>query len=60
MVGSGQRLPTKDEEEIGLPVLVFLRKYPRSYAMVVDDLEGGARALLMASLPDTEPPWTRR
>jgi hypothetical protein len=45
MVGSGQRLPSKDEEEIGLVVLNFLRKYPGSYAMVVDDLEGARRAV---------------
>lgn len=40
MVGSGQRLPSKDEEEISLPVLAFLRKYPGSFAIVVDDLKG--------------------
>jgi hypothetical protein len=43
MVGKGQRLPRKDEEEIGLPILRFLRQYPGSYAMVVDDLEGARR-----------------
>ena len=43
MVGSGQRLPSKDEEEIGLPVLGFLRRYPGSYAIVTDDLEGRRR-----------------
>ncbi len=43
MVGKHQRLPTKDEEEIGLPVLLFLRRHPGSYAMVVDDLEGARR-----------------
>ena len=43
MVGKGQRIPTKDEEEIGLPVLLFLRRYPGSYAMLVDDLEGARR-----------------
>ena len=46
MVGSGQRLPTKDEEEIGLPVLKFLRTYPGSFAMVVDDLEDARRAIV--------------
>jgi hypothetical protein len=45
MVGTGKRLPTKDEEEIGLPALMFLRKYPGSYAMVVDDLEGSRRGI---------------
>ena len=40
MVGKGQRIPTKDEQEIGLPVLLFLRRHPGSYAMIVDDLEG--------------------
>jgi len=43
MLGTGRRLPTKDEEEIGLPILNFLRRYPRSYAMVVDDLEDARR-----------------
>ncbi len=43
MVGTGRKLPTKDEEDIGLPVLAFLRKYPNSYAMIVDDLEGARR-----------------
>ncbi len=45
MVRSGQRLPTKDEDEIGLPILLFLRKYPGSYAVVVDDLEGARRGI---------------
>jgi hypothetical protein len=45
MVGSGRRLPTKDEEEVGVPVLLFLRRNPGSYAMVVDDLEGARRAI---------------
>jgi hypothetical protein len=43
MVGSAKLLPTKDEEEIGLPVLRFLRQYPGSYAIIVDDLEGARR-----------------
>ena len=43
MVRTGQRLPTKDEEDIGLPVLAFLRKYPGSFAILVDDLEGDRR-----------------
>jgi len=43
MVGRRQRIPTKDEQEIGLPVLGFLRRHPGSYAMVVDDLEGARR-----------------
>jgi hypothetical protein len=45
MVGSGQRLPSKDEEEIGLPVRAFLRKHPGSFAMVVDDLEAARRGI---------------
>jgi hypothetical protein len=45
MVGAGRRLPTIDEEEIGLPVLGFLRRHPGSFAMVVDDLEGTRRAV---------------
>ena len=43
MVGARRTLPTKDEEEIGLPVLRFLRQYPGSYAMIIDDLEGDRR-----------------
>ena len=43
MVGNRQRIPTRDEEEIGLPVLLFLRRHRGSYAMVVDDLEGTHR-----------------
>lgn len=44
MVGTRQRLPTRDVEEIGLPVRRFVQRYPGSYAMVVDDLEGDRRA----------------
>jgi hypothetical protein len=43
MVGAGRPLPTKDEEEIGIPVLMFLRRHPGSCAMIVDDLEGDRR-----------------
>lgn len=43
MVGTGRKLPTKDEEEIGLPVLRYLQRYPDSYAIVIDDLEGTRR-----------------
>ena len=42
IVGSGKRLPTKDEN-IGLAALHFLRQHPRSYVMIVDDLEGDRR-----------------
>ncbi len=45
MVRTGQRLPRIDEEEIGIPVLGFLRRHPGSYAMVVDDLEGDRRSI---------------
>ena len=45
MVGSGQRIPSKDEEEIGVPILVYLRRNPNCCAMVVDDLEGSRRGV---------------
>ncbi|HVC96321.1 MAG TPA: DUF4276 family protein [Pirellulales bacterium] len=45
MTGTNRRLPTKDEEEIGLPVLMFLRRNPGSYAIIVDDLEGARRGV---------------
>jgi hypothetical protein len=45
MVGYGQAIPRIDEQEIGVPVLLFLRRNPGSYAMVVDDLEGARRAI---------------
>jgi hypothetical protein len=45
MVGTGRPVPTRDEEEIGIPVLMFLRRHPSSYAMIVDDLEGDRRGM---------------
>ncbi|MDY0169350.1 MAG: DUF4276 family protein [Thermoguttaceae bacterium] len=44
-MAGGRRTPdmTKDEQDIGLPVLGYLRRYPGSYAMVVDDLESDRR-----------------
>ena len=45
MVGSGGRIRTKDEDEIGVPALQFLRRYPGSYALMVDDLEGSRREI---------------
>jgi len=45
MVGTGRPLPRKDEEEIGLPVLMFLRRNPGSFALIIDDLEGDRRGM---------------
>jgi hypothetical protein len=38
MVGSGQIIPTKDEERIGYPARKYLQK-PCTYVILVDDLE---------------------
>lgn len=46
-MASGRRTPdmTKDEQDIGLPVLGYLRRYPDSYVMIVDDLESTRQAV---------------
>ena len=43
MVGKGQRLTTKDEEEIGLPARRFLTDNNASFVILVDDLEEDRR-----------------
>ena len=43
MVRTGQTLPSKDVEEIGLPVRAQLQRFPRSHVLIVDDLEGARR-----------------
>ena len=43
MAGTAKRLPTKDEEEIGLPALAYLRQYSRSAVLLIDDLEADRR-----------------
>jgi hypothetical protein len=44
MVGRGQKIPTKDEEQFGLPALDFLRRYENAFILVIDDLEGARQA----------------
>ncbi len=48
MVGSGKIIPTKDEEEIGLPARGFLRDMPRRFVVFVDDIERERRPELAA------------
>ncbi len=43
MTGRGQRIPTIDEEQFGLPALGFLRKHEHAYVLVIDDLERASR-----------------
>jgi hypothetical protein len=43
MVGSGQTITTKDEEEIGLPARRYLGDDPCSFVILVDDLEFARR-----------------
>lgn len=43
MVGSGQTITTKDEEEIGLPARRYLRDDSCSFVILVDDLERARR-----------------
>jgi len=46
MVGSGQAIPTRDEEEIGLPARKFLRGNPCHFVVLVDDIESSRRPQL--------------
>lgn len=39
MVGKGQKLPTRDEEEIGLPSRKYLDDDPCCFIILIDDLE---------------------
>jgi hypothetical protein len=48
MVGSGQAIPTRDEEEIGLPARGFLRDKPCHFVLLVDDIERDRRPELAA------------
>ena len=43
MVGRGQVLPTRDEDEIGLPARRFLNERNASFVILVDDIEAGRR-----------------
>jgi hypothetical protein len=40
MVGTGQKITNKDEEEFGLPARRFLQVHPDSFVLLIDDLEG--------------------
>jgi hypothetical protein len=46
MAGSGLIIPTKDEQEIGLPARGFLRNQSCRFVLLVDDIEGGRRPQL--------------
>ncbi|MGA2660153.1 MAG: hypothetical protein ABSH34_21860 [Verrucomicrobiota bacterium] len=46
MVGSGQTIPTSDEEEIGLPARRFLRNQPCRFLLLLDDAEEARRPIL--------------
>jgi len=39
MVGSGQAIPTSDEQELGMPARRFLRDKPTHYLLLIDDIE---------------------
>lgn len=39
VLGSGKRIPTRDEEEIGLPARQFLVTHEDSFVILLDDLE---------------------
>lgn len=44
MVGKGKRIPSKDEEQFGLPASSYLNKYEQGYVIVIDDLEKDRRS----------------
>ncbi|MGO9203245.1 MAG: hypothetical protein ACLQM8_22215 [Limisphaerales bacterium] len=46
MVGSGQSIPTSDEQEIGLPARRFLRNEPCHFLLLLDDAEAARRPFL--------------
>jgi hypothetical protein len=48
MVGSGQIIPTNDEQDIGLPARGFLRDKPCHFVILVDDIERERRPSLAA------------
>jgi hypothetical protein len=43
MVGSGQTIPNKDEQDIGLPSRKYLQDNPCAYILLIDDLEYNRR-----------------
>ena len=46
MVGCGRRIPTRDEDEIGLPARRFLREKPCRFVLLIDDAEASRRPKL--------------
>ena len=46
MVGSGQTIPDKDEQEIGLPARRFLRGEPAHCVILIDDVEQARRPVI--------------
>ncbi len=43
MVGRNEIIPPTDELQYGIPTRLFLQKYPNSFVLVIDDLEGARR-----------------
>ena len=43
MVGQGKVIPSKDEEQYGIPARRFLKERANSFVLVIDDLEGARR-----------------
>lgn len=43
VTGTRKRIPNKDEEEIGLAALAYMRQYPFAFVIVLDDLEWDRR-----------------
>lgn len=48
MVGRGEIIPAIDEAQYGIPARLFLQKYPHSFVLVIDDLEGARREQVAA------------
>jgi hypothetical protein len=48
MVGRGEVIPSIDEAQYGIPARLFLQKYPNSFVLVIDDLEGARREQVRA------------
>jgi hypothetical protein len=66
MVGSGQRLPSRDEQ-IGLRALGFLQQNHGGLVILIDDLEPARRTQVQIRYPKNELPfqtalacWTAR
>jgi hypothetical protein len=48
MVGSGKTIPTRDEQELGLPARRFLRERPSHFLVLIDDIERDRRPYIEA------------